>query len=587
MACSDQPHCSYRRRDMDRAILGLDVNDYNTSAALLVDGLIVAAAQEERFNREKLTRRFPVRAMEYCLSSHGLKLEDLDAVAVSVNPAIYLECLNPAQSERARYRGEILYAVPNYLLGRQADIDSVATHLNIALENRPDLEIHYVTHHDAHAGIGYFASPFEKAAVLSIDGFGEKETAVYFKAEGNRISRLHNIEFPQSVGLFYAAITEYLGYRPFNEEWKIMGAAAYGDPERYRTEFETLLRYTGRGAFEVNLPYFNYYQFHRPGLFHKRLVALLGPAYRSGDEPDQRFFDIAAAAQRATEEVVLQMLCHLHSLVPTENLCLSGGVALNCLLNGKIPSRTPFEHVFVPPMPDDSGTSLGAALWAYHQYYGGQKTYVMEHNYLGPSFTTESIEQTLKACKLPYTALSLPEKTAAQLVAKGKIIGWFQGGMEFGDRALGNRSILADPRDPTIKDRINNEVKSRESFRPFAPSVLKEHVEEYFHDPMPSPFMEKTLLIKEDKRASVPSVTHTDGSARLQTVTPSQNARFYALIEEFYRLTGVPMVLNTSFNVRGEPIVCTPRDAIATFYTCGLDALILDRFLIEKEHNDC
>ncbi len=567
---------------MHKVILGIDVNDYNTSAALLIDGTIVAAAQEERFNREKLTRRFPIHAIDFCLSQQGIELKDLDAIAVSVNPAIYLECLNPAQSERARYRGEILYGVPNYILGRQPHINALATHLRIEVENLNDIKIHYVTHHDAHAGIAYFASPFPEAAILSVDGFGEKETAVYFKASSNKITRIKNVEFPQSIGLFYAAITEYLGFKPFDEEWKIMGASAYGDPSRYSNVFQELLRFTSDGAFEVRLPYFNYYQFHRPGLFHNRLVARLGPAYDRTQSPDQRFFDIAAAAQKRVEEVVLDMLCYLATQVHTENLCLSGGVALNCVLNGKIHMHTPFKRVFVPPMPDDSGTSLGAALWTYHCIYGGQRSYVMDHNYLGPSYTTASIERMLVTSKIRYRGLADPEKTAAQLIAQGNVIGWFQGGMEFGDRALGNRSILADPRDPTVKDRINEQIKFRESFRPFAPSVLHEYVGSYFDNPVPSPFMDKTLIVQKEKRALIPAVTHVDGTARLQTVTRSQNMRFYNLIEEFRRLTGIPMVLNTSFNVKGEPIVCSPQDAIRTFYTCGLDALIMDRFLIEK-----
>ena len=569
---------------MVKRILGLDVNDYNTSAALLIDGKIVSAAQEERFNREKLSRRFPLNAIEFCLKDHGLTYADLDAIAVSVNPAIYLEALNSAQSERARYRGEILYGVPNYLLGLQKGIHSTITHLNIELENRPPLPIHYITHHDAHAGIGYFASPFEKAAILSVDGFGETETAVYYKAEGNRITRIKQIEFPHSIGLFYAAMTEYLGFRPFHEEWKIMGASAYGDSGRYDQVLRKLLRYTKDGDFEVELSYFNYYQFHRPGSFHQRITELLGEPYIEGaGETDQRFFDIAAGVQAVTEDVVMEMLNYLHGRFPVTTLCLTGGVALNCVLNGKISIRTPFQSVFVPPMPDDSGTSLGAALWAYKQIYHGENHYVMEHNYLGPSYETKTIEAELKRCKLPYEQLPSPAKTGARLIFEGKIIGWFQGGMEFGDRALGNRSILADPRNPETKERLNDQIKFRESFRPFAPSVLEEYKGDYFHNPVSSPFMEKALLVREDKRNTIPSVTHVDGTARLQTVTRGQNPLFCKLLEEFHSLSGLPMVLNTSFNIKGEPIVCSPRDAIRTFYTCGLDALIIDCFLIEKK----
>jgi len=570
---------------MIQAILGLDVNDYNTSAALLADGKIVSAAQEERFNREKLTRRFPLQAMNYCLSENGLDLGDLQHVAVSVNPAIYLESLNPGQSERARFRGEILYGVPNYLLGLRPGVNSLHSRLLLDLQGSSPLDIRYITHHDAHAGIAYFASPFEEAAVLSVDGFGEKETCVTYRAAGNKVTRLQSVEFPQSIGLFYAAITEFLGFRPFDEEWKIMGASAYGDPTRFRETFRDLLRYTGDGGFEVDLPCFNYYQFHRPGTFHPRLAEKLGPSYTAASEPDQRFFDIAAGAQQVTEEVIFAMLRHLHGLFPCENLCLTGGVALNCVMNGKIPEQTPFRNLFVPPMPDDSGTSLGAALWAHYAGSGVNRDYVMEHNFLGPSFPSGDVEETLKTCKIRYTACPNPEEEAARLIAGGKIVGWFQGGMEFGDRALGNRSILADPRDPAIKDRVNHEVKFREPFRPFAPSILAHRAAEYFRSPLPSPFMEKALPVLESKQDEIPSVVHVDGTARLQTVTLSQNPLYYRLIEAFDQLTGVPLVLNTSLNVRGEPIVRSPRDALRTFFSCGMDALIVDRFLIRKEGN--
>ncbi len=568
---------------MSIKILGLDVNDYNTSAALLINGRIVSAAQEERFNREKLTRKFPINSINYCLSANSLNWNDLDAVAVSVNPAIYLECLNVAQSERARYRGEILYAVPNFILGLQKGISTGATNLNIHIKDSKNIKLHYITHHDSHAATAYFTSKFEDSAILTLDGFGEKETVVYYKAVGNKITRLQSIEFPHSIGCFYAVMTEFLGYKPFNEEWKIMGASAYGNYRRYYHKLKNLIRYTGDGRFEMDLTYFNHYQFHRPGGFTNKLINILGLPYSSKcREHDERFFDIASAVQKVTEELVFELLRYLYSIVPTKNLCLSGGVAMNCVLNGKITSHTPFENVFIPPMPDDSGSSIGAALYAFHHIYEGKSRWVMKDSYLGPSFSDDEIRRELNKFKLDYRELKTPEKEAAKLLSEGKIVGWFQGGMEFGDRALGNRSILADPRRVEIKDMIIERIKFREKFQPFAPSILDEFKNEYFENVAFTPFMEKTYKVLPQKRRFIQAVVHNDNSSRIQTVTKEQNPKFYKLIFEFKKLTGIPLVLNTSFNVSGEPIVCNPTDAVRTFYSCGLDALIIGKYLLIK-----
>ena len=563
-------------------ILGLDINDYNTSAVLVRDGAIVAGAQEERFSREKRTRRFPVQAMQFCLDSGGLELSDLAAVAVSVNPAIYLENLQPVQSERARYRGELLYAPLNYLLGMTPGADALDTHVHVREKQLGDLHVHYVNHHDAHAATAFYPGPFEEAAVLSVDGFGEKETTVFYRARDTEIKRIHRVEFPHSIGCLYAAMTEFLGMQPFRHEWKLMAAAAHGDPSQYLQKMRSLIHAGESGEFELDLSYFNFHQFHRPGYCAPKMAALLGEPYAPGAEPDERFFNIAAATQCVTGEILFRLLHDLHDMVRCNNLCLSGGVAMNCVLNGRIAGETPFAKVFVPPMPDDSGTSVGAALHVYHNVFNGAARSQMIHNYIGPAFSDDEIETELRRNKLAYRREADPCKTAAQCIADKKLVAWFQGGMEFGDRALGNRSILADPRDPDIPALINARVKDRRPFQPFAPSVLGHKAKEYFMNAAASPFMDKAFLTWSGKASEIPAVLNADGSARVQTVTPEQNELFFKLIESFETITGVPMVLNTSFNLRGEPIVCTPRDALRTFFSSGLDVLFLGPFMIEK-----
>ncbi|HPM77548.1 MAG TPA: carbamoyltransferase C-terminal domain-containing protein [bacterium] len=567
---------------MPNYVLGLDINDYNTSAALVGDDRLLAAVQEERLNREKRTRRFPVQAMNYCLRQAGIGLRDLAAVAVSVNPAIYLEALNPLQSERARWRGELLYAPLNYLLGQTPGADAQALQVHLRDAQLGDVRVHYVAHHDSHAATAYYLSPFADAAVLSIDAFGEKETTVFYRANGAAIERLRHVEFPHSVGSFYAALTEFLGLVPDRHEWKLMAAAAHGDPDVYYAPLKSLIFRTAPAAFEVNLPYFNYYQFHRPGRFTRRLCELLGEPYAADAAPDRRFFDIAAATQKVTEDLVFALLNDLAEIVPSENLCLCGGVAMNCVLNGKIPAHTPFKKVFVPPMPDDSGSCIGAAWRVAIGELGRPRPAPMVHNYLGPAFSDEQIEAELRRDKIRFARPDDIAPTAAQKIADGRLVGWFQGGVEFGDRALGNRSILADPRDPASPIRINETIKNRRPYQPFAPSVLAERADDFFQTTMPSPFMEKTFYVRPARAGKIPAVLGPDGSARVQTVTGEQNALYHRLIAAFADMTGVPLVLNTSFNLRGEAIVCTPRDALRTFYSSGLDVLCLGPFLIEK-----
>ena len=563
-------------------VLGINSVGYNTSSALLRDGKVVFAVEEERLIREKRTRNFPFQGIREALKVSGLQFDDLDAVAISWNPAINLEALNLPQSSRARYYGEIFYSVPNQLMSLKRGNFSSLSQQIIDFMDGKKLTIYYVTHHLAHAAT-FFYSPFEQSAVMTVDAFGEKHCVLFAKGIDNKLKILWAQEFPHSLGSFYSAMTEYLGFKTRSDEWKVMGASAYGDPKRFYNKLRSIILLKKLGGFELDLSYFNHYQFYRPLLYSSKLTQLLGLSPNNPGEPlTQDYFDFAAAVQKVLEDVYFHLLNQLYEETKLDNLVLSGGTALNSVANGKILEKCPFKNIFVPPMPDDSGTSLGAAHYVYNQVWEHPRNYVMESNYFGPEYTNESVEEHLKKFKISYRILTNPAKTGAELIASGKIIGWFQGRLEFGDRALGNRSILADPRYSSMKDKVNETIKYREPFRPFAPSILVEFLEKYFVKASPTPFMEKVFLIRKKMQNIIPAVTHEDGTGRLQTVDKKQNPLYRQLIEEFYKLTGVPVVLNTSFNLNGEPIVCSPLDALRTFYSSGLDVLIIGNYLVEK-----
>ncbi len=563
------------------AIIGLSIG-YNTSSALLLNGDIAFAVEEERLIREKRTRKFPIRGVQEALKRSGLGLGDVDAFAVAWNPAINLEPFNLAQSLRTRYMGEFLYSVPNYLMTLKDDNAALLTQQVVEFMDQENLNIYYVTHHLSHAAT-FFFSPFEKAAIMSIDGFGEKDCVLFAEGKGNQLRTLWTQEFPHSLGSFYSAMTEFMGFKPDNDEWKLMGASSYGDRNRYYDKLRQTIHLKESGGFELDLSYFNHYQFHRPLLYSPKMADLLDLQPNERNKSlTQDYYDLSAAAQRLTEEVYFHLLRHLHELTGLDDVVLAGGVVYNSVANGKILQETPFKNAFIPPVPDDSGGALGAAFYMRHQVWKQPRDYVMTSNYFGPGYSDDEIEAQLKTLKLSYVGLDDPAQSAAELVAAGKIVGWFQGRLEFGDRALGNRSILADPRDAGMKDKVNNTVKYREPFRPFAPSALADKIDEYFIDAVPAPYMERVFPIRPEKQAEIPAVTHVDGSGRLQTVTEESNPLYWRMIDAFHKITGVPLVLNTSFNLKGEPIVCSPQDALRTFYSSGLDALVIGGFLVEK-----
>ena len=564
-------------------ILGLNSVGISTSAALIVDGQVVFAAEEERLIREKQTRRFPIQGVREALACAEIGLEELDAVAVAWNPAINLEAFNVTQSQRARYMGEIFYSVPNHLMSLKKDNSVLLSHQVMQFLDGSQLTIYYVTHHLAHAST-FFFSPYERAAIMTIDAFGEKHCVLFTEGEGNTLRMWWSQDFPHSLGSFYSTMTEFLGFTPQGDEWKLMGASSYGDPRRYYDRLSKLIFMQEEGGFELDLRYFNHYQFPRAHRYTPKLIQLLGLKPNPLGQPlTQDYYDLAAAVQRMTEDVYFGLLNQLYARTKLQKLVLAGGVAYNSVANGKILERTPFKEVFIPAAPDDSGNALGAAYYVYHQVKRQPRVYIMTSNYFGPGYSDDEIQDQLRKFKVPFKVLEDPAQTAAQLIASSHIIGWFQGQLEFGERALGNRSILADPRDASMKDKVNQTVKYREPFRPFAPSILLEYLEDYFVDAVPTPFMEKVFRIRPEKQRLIPAVTHVDGTGRLQTVSLEQNELYWKLIDAFRSLTGIPVVLNTSFNLNGQPIVCSPQDALCTFFASGLDDLIMGHCMVTKQ----
>ncbi len=555
---------------------------FNTAAALLRDGIPVFAVEEERLIREKRTRKFPLTGIKAALAADGSTLDAVEAVAIAWNPAINLEAHSPAQSERSRYLGEMLYSVPSHLMTLRPAAEAELTRQRIVFVDGAAVDTWFVNHHAAHAGT-FFFSPFAAAAVLTVDAFGERQCATISRGRDNRLERLWTQEFPHSLGAFYSTFTEFCGFKPQGDEWKLMGASSFGDARAFHAKVRGLVRLCDGGGFELDLSYFNHYQFHRPHYFSPKLAGYLGlPVNPRDRDLTQPYYDLAAAAQQVFEEVYAHLARAALAATGGDALVLAGGCAANSVANGRLLSQGTVGRLFVPPVPDDSGGAIGAAFWLHCQQFGRPRGYVMTENYLGPGYDDGTIAATLAKYKLRHRKPPDVPAEAARLIARGKIIGWFQGRLEFGDRALGNRSILADPRDATMTEKVNATVKYREAFRPFAPAVLAEAMEAFFTGAAPTPFMEKVFPVRPDKRAVIPAVTHVDGSGRLQTVTREQNPRFHALIAAFAELTGVPVVMNTSFNLKGEAMVASPEDAIRTFHTSGLDALFLGDFLLEK-----
>jgi carbamoyltransferase len=558
----------------------------------VVDGRLIAAVEEERFNRIKHWAGFPAESIRYCLAAGGISPGDLDHVAVSFNPrSNFLRRLGFVAShfpspraviDRVKRQGKTLGMEDQFAAAVGCERTSIKA------------RFHRIEHHQTHVAAGFLISPFEEAAILSIDGMGDFTSTLTAYGSNTSWNELDRVFFPHSLGYLYTAITMYLGFPHYGDEYKVMGLAPYGEPE-----FVDVLRrmiYPKRDVFELNLEYFTH---HKHGIrmtwndgapiiapFHSQtLEHELGRMRQVDQELTQRHENIAKSLQVVTEEIVLRLLERLHAKTNCPNVCLTGGVAMNSVANGKITRQTPFQHVYIPAGAADNGTSFGAAFHVWHRTLGQPRSFVQDHAYWGPESDKEECAAAIRAAGLPFEVFEQNEliDRTTDLLIDGKVAGWFQGRLEFGARALGNRSLLADPRRTDMRDIINLRIKYREKFRPFAPSILEEHVGEWFEINEPTPYMEKVFPIRAEKRVQIPAVTHVDGSGRLQTVSKQTNPVYHALISRFYEKTGVPIVLNTSLN-ENEPIVRTPAEAIDCFMRTDMDALILGSHLIDRRH---
>jgi len=590
--------------------LGISAHYHDSAAALVRDGEIVAAAQEERFTRKKHDPDFPAHAVRYCLEAGGIALADLDGVVYYDKPLVKFErLLETYLSYAPRGFQSFVMAMPVWLKDKlylkQTLRKELAKLAGIKESVLPPLL--FAEHHQSHAASAFYPSPFDKAAVLCMDGVGEWATTSVWLGEGNRLVPQWEIGFPHSLGMLYSAFTYYTGFRVNSGEYKLMGLAPYGEPKYAQLILDELIDLKADGTFRLDMRYFNY----ATGLTmtNDRFAALFGGPPRAPEaEITQREMDIARSIQAVTEEIVLRLGRTVHRELGTDNLCLAGGVALNCVANGRLLREGPFKDIWIQPAAGDAGGALGCALAAYYAKSGARRAAhpddAMRGAYLGPRFDPAEIERQLGEFGAVHEKLDDAElfERLAGILADEKVVGWFQGRMEFGPRALGGRSIIGDPRSRAMQSTMNLKIKYRESFRPFAPSVRAECVADWFEHDRPSPYMLMVAPVREDKRvamtaeqerlfgidklnvprSAIPAVTHVDYSARIQTIHRDTNPRYYKLIEAFERRTGCPVLINTSFNVRGEPIVGSPRDAYRCFMRTGMDYLVIENYLLAK-----
>lgn len=580
-------------------VLGLNAYHGDSSACLIIDGKLVAAAEEERFRRIKHWAGLPTEAVRYCLEAGGITFDQVDHIAINRNPsanllkkALFAFTKRPsleAIKRRLKNAGEVKDV--RALLAEGLGSNREAVHA----------EMHNVEHHQAHLASSFLVSSFDRAAVVSVDAFGDFVSTMWGVGNGASIKVHDQVGFPHSLGLFYLAMTQYLGFPNYGDEYKVMGLAPYGMP----TEIEKMRRIVKlkhKGLFELDLDYFIH---HSEGVsmvwddgepkigavYSDKLSDLLGPARCKDEALSQYHMNLAASLQAMYEEAFFHLLAHVHSETKSSNLCLSGGCAMNSVANGKIFDRSPFTELYIQSAAGDGGGAIGAAFYVWNQILIKPRGFVMDHAYLGPEFTETEIKQVLdgRGGELAAENCTIEEirdetelcRRTAERVAEGKVIGWFQGRMEWGPRALGNRSIVCDPRRGDMKDILNQKIKRRESFRPFAPSIIREAVGDWFETDYDVPFMLQVYQIREEKRALIPAVTHVNGSGRLQSVTEAQNPRYYRLIKAFETITGVPTVLNTSFN-ENEPVVCKPHEALDCFLRTKMDVLVMGNWFVER-----
>ena len=562
--------------------LGISCYYHDSAAALLKDGHVIAAVEEERFSRKKFDDGYPKMAIDWCLNECAISPEQIDSVAFYDKPILKFERLLDnyiAVAPRGMY--SFLDTIPKWLHKRLWIKNEIKNHLKGFNGN-----IIFPEHHMSHAAYAFYTSQFDESAILTIDGVGEWSTASFGIAKNNKIQLTNDIRWPHSLGLFYSAFTYFLGFKVNEGEYKLMGLSSYGKPKYYDLIKENLIDVKNDGSIHLNMKYFAFT--YDKVMTNENFAQLFGiPPRKEDQKTEQIHYDIGASAQKVLEDVLLKMVNHIHSKTKMKNLCIGGGVALNGVANYKVLKNGPFDNVHIPPSPGDGGSAVGCAQYLY--FVHNNKKRIIENNhskliqenvYVGPSYSNEKIIKFLDSNNIKYEKFekqSLLKKTA-QLISTGNIVGWYQGKMEWGPRALGNRSILADPRNASMKDILNEKIKHRESFRPFAPSVLEEYASEYFDIDVPSPYM--LMVAKVKKPEIIPAVTHVDGTGRLQTVSNYANPLYYDLINEFFKITGVPVIINTSMNVMGEPIVNTPEQAYQMIVKTDMDCLVLGNNLI-------
>ena len=572
-------------------VLGINAYHADSSAAIFKDGKMIAATEEERFRRIKHWAGFPSLAVEFCLQEAGITLAEVNHIAIGRDP-------------KAKFLKKLFFFAKNaatsfnFIQDRFQNLQNVAS-IEVELSKISGLreaeikpKIHQVEHHRSHLASAFFASPFNESAILSIDGSGDFSTTMFAVGRGSKIEVIDSIDFPHSIGVFYTAFTQLLGFPYYGDEYKVMGLAPYGTP-KYVAKLRDVVLWKKGGLFELNLDYFRSasqgyveYENNIPivhSLFGEKMIKVFGPVRKKEEPLTQYHKDIAASVQRFTEETIFHILKGLHERTGLTNVCIAGGVAQNSVANGKLTRNTPFKNVYIPSAGHDAGISMGAALYVYHHTLSQSRVEPIYSAYTGAKFSNDEIEATLQSQNIEYTKYSDEElyDVASDRLIKGGVIGWFNGRAEFGPRALGARSILADPRRNDAKELLNSKIKRRESFRPFAPSILKEYVSEYFEVDDIVPFMEKVFPIRKEKQALIPAVTHADGSGRLQSVDAAISPAYHKLISAFYKKSGVPILLNTSFN-ENEPIVNTPQEALDCFLRTSMDMLVLENIIIER-----
>jgi len=571
-------------------ILGISCFYHDASAALLRDGKIVAAAQEERFTRKKHDVSFPINAIEYCLKSQNISINDIDCIGFYEKPFLKFERVlyQHLESFPKSYK-TFVSLMPSWFNEKLRIIKIIKKKLKYKKN------VLFIEHHLAHAAACFLISPFKKSAILTVDGVGEWTTTAYGIGDENNITLLKEIKFPSSIGLLYSTITAYLGFSVNNSEYKVMGLSPYGNMDKktnpYYEKLKKVIDIKEDGSYRLEMDYFIFHYSNK--MPSRKLCELLdGPIRKPESELTQRHKDIAAALQLITEEVVIKMLNHIYKVTKCENLVLGGGVALNSVCNGKILKNTPFKSIWMQPDPGDGGTSIGAVAYIYYTLFNKPRNYFLKDACLGPGFSYEEIRKFLNDNNIKYRELKNEKeliKETAKLISDDNVVGWFQGRMEWGPRALGNRSILSNACNPKMQEILNLKVKHREKFRPFAPVVCEDDALKYFECdkpiPLPTDFMLMVYPVKKQWQKKIPAVTHVDGSGRLQSIRRSQNPAYYGLIKECGKLSGIPIIINTSFNIRGEPIVCTPYDAYKCMMGTGIDYLVMDKFLIKREDN--